>query len=270
MTESAALVTAQVPYLRRFARVLTGSQTIGDSYALVALEAAMADLTFDNPLDARGSLYRALLAVWTRIASQHPEPGRAADPKRSAVDFNLTAVAPLPRAAFLLRSMEEFSVDQVAAILQRPVPEVEELIDQAGEELAAQISTNVLIVEDEPFISLDLQTLVEQLGHSVPHIARTHQEAVSLAHRCNPGLVLADVHLAGNGSGIDAVNDIITSHDVPVVFITAFPDEFQRLKRPAPSFLLAKPYRAATVKAVISQALFFDMHAYGSLVQAPL
>jgi CheY-like chemotaxis protein/DNA-directed RNA polymerase specialized sigma24 family protein len=269
MTNSAAFITAQVPYLRRFARVLTGSQAIGDSYALVAVEAAMAEPICDNPADARGSLYRALLAVWTGIANQHAEPARAADPNRSAVDFNLTAVAPLPRAAFLLRSMEEFSVDEVATILQRPVSDVEHLIDQAGEELATQISTNVLIVEDEPIISMDLQTLVEQLGHSVPHIARTHQEAVSLAHRCQPGLVLADVHLAENSSGIDAVNDIITSYDVPVIFITAFPDEFLRIKRPEPRFLLAKPYSAASVKAVISQALFFDMHAYGPIVQTP-
>lgn len=269
MTDSAAFVTGQVPYLRRFARVLTGSQAAGDSYALVAVQTAMAEPTFDNLADARSSLYRALIAVWTQIACQPAEFGNRTDAPGSRVDFNLTAVAPLPRAAFLLRSMEEFSVDEVAAILQRTVPEVESLIAQAGEELAAQISTNVLIVEDEPIISMGLQTLVEQLGHNVPHIARTHQEAVSLAHSCHPGLVLADVHLAENSSGIDAVNDIIRSYDVPVIFITAFPDEFLRIKRPEPRFLLAKPYDAATVKAVISQALFFDMHAYGPTAQMP-
>jgi CheY-like chemotaxis protein len=157
--------------------------------------------------------------------------------------------------------MEEFTTPQVAAILQRPVAEVERLIEQAGAELAAHISTDVLIVEDEPLIATDLQRLVEQLGHRVPHVARTHREAVTYVQQSRPGLVLADVHLADQSSGIDAVNDIVASYDVPVIFITAYPEELLTAERPEPTFIIAKPYRAATVKAVISQALFFDARA---------
>jgi hypothetical protein len=48
---------------------------------------------------------------------------------------------------------------------------------------------------------------------------------------------------------------------VPVIFITAFPERFLTGQRPEPAFLITKPFRAETVKAVISQALFFEQRS---------
>ena len=154
MANSTTFVATQMPQLRRFARVLTGSQTVADSYALATLEAANAAPPFNNEAEARLWLYRALLATWMRIEVREAESGLIPGAKKSPFDFNLMAVAPLPRAAFLLQSMEEFQKEQVADILQQPLRDVEYLIDQAGEELARQISTDVLLIEDEPFISI--------------------------------------------------------------------------------------------------------------------
>jgi CheY-like chemotaxis protein len=56
-----------------------------------------------------------------------------------------------------------------------------------GRELAAEIATDVLIIEDETFIALDLEGLVESLGHRVLGVARTHSEAVALAKAKRPG-----------------------------------------------------------------------------------
>ena len=88
-------------------------------------------------------------------------------------------------------------------------------------------------------------------------IARTHSEAVELYHRTSPRMVLADIQLADGSSGIDAVNDILMNHAVPVIFITAFPERLLTGERPEPTFLITKPFQPETVKAAISQALFF-------------
>ena len=73
-----------------------------------------------------------------------------------------------------------------------------------------------------------------------------------------PGLVLADIQLADDSSGIDAVKDILAEFSVPVIFITAFPERLLTGERPEPTFLITKPFQRSTVKAAISQALFFD------------
>jgi CheY-like chemotaxis protein len=135
------------------------------------------------------------------------------------------------------------------------------LVEEAGRELAAEIATNVLIIEDEPLIAFDLEGLVESLGHQVLGIARTHTEAVSLAQAKRPGLILADIQLADGSSGLDAVNELLEAFEVPVIFITAYPERFLTGERPEPAFLIAKPFQPATVSAIISQALFFERKA---------
>lgn len=72
-----------------------------------------------------------------------------------------------------------------------------------------------------------------------------------------PGLVLADIQLADGSSGLDAVDDILGLGDVPVIFITAYPERLLTGNRPEPTYLVTKPFQEATVRAAISQALFF-------------
>jgi len=132
------------------------------------------------------------------------------------------------------------------------------LIDQAGKEIAHQIRTDVLIIEDEPFIALDIQTLVEDLGHRVVGVARTHKEALAAVHVHKPGLILADIQLADGSSGLEAVNQILGEFQAPVIFITAYPERFLTGRPPEPAFLITKPFGVDALKAVISQALFFD------------
>ena len=136
------------------------------------------------------------------------------------------------------------------------------LLEEAGQELASQIATNVLIIEDEPIIAMDIESMVESLGHRVTDIARTHKEALAAVAREKPGLILADVQLADGSSGLEAVNDILASFDVPVIFITAFPERLLTGERPEPAFLVTKPFRPEMVKAIISQALFFEQGAH--------
>ena len=252
-----------LPFLRRFARVLLGSQTAGDAYASATLEAIIADNSILSPdLDPRAALYRVFVRIWQSVANNS---GQASDPALSeainAADKNLEAITPLPRVAFLLHSVEGFSIDRIADTLECPAEEVNSLIERAGRELASQISTDVLIIEDEPIIAMDLEALVGELGHKVTHVCRTHHEAILAVAEHRPGLVLADIHLADGSSGLDAVNEILTGTEVPVVFITAYPERLLTGQRPEPTFLITKPFRTETVKAIISQALFFDLRA---------
>ena len=250
-----------LPYLRRFARALTGGQKSGDAYVVSVLEALIADPdSFDPENDARVELFKAFCRTWNslsvNLAKDSFEPDELDDTAR-----RLEAITPLPRQAFLLMAMEDFTPAEISYILGKSEAEVTRLIDQAGKEIAEQVATDVLIIEDEPLIAMDIEGLVQSLGHRVNEIARTHAEAIKAVEKKKPGLVLADIQLADGSSGLDAVNEMLQSFSVPVVFITAYPERLLTGERPEPAFLITKPFQPETVKAVISQALFFERRA---------
>ena len=256
----ASQIAPLLPRLRRYARALTGSQASGDAYVGAMLEALIADpASFDGSADARVEAYRVMSSMWSSLPVNLE--GSSAESWERSASRKRDALTPLARQAFLLVSVEEFTPDEAATILNKPADELSSLLDQAGQEIAEQVHTRVLIIEDEPLIAHDIETLVEDLGHEVLGVARTRTEAVDMAGRTNPGLVLADIQLADGSSGIDAVNDIIKTFDVPVIFITAFPERLLTGEKPEPAFLITKPFVPEMVKAIISQALFFDRTA---------
>lgn len=256
-------ISSHIPYLRRFARALTGSQAGGDAYVLATLEAIVADpSSFDISSDVRSSLYKVFLKVWGAMpVNDHVDQLEFA-PDEQGVRRNLDAISLRPRIAFLLSSLEGFDTQEVARTLDCSKDEAANLIDAAGKEIANQIRTAVLIIEDEPFIALDLQTLVEELGHRVVGVARTHNEAIEAVAKDQPGLILADIQLADGSSGLEAVNQILGEFSVPVIFVTAYPERFLTGAPPEPAFLIAKPFGVDSLKAVISQALFFDRKSH--------
>lgn len=253
-------VAQHLPYLRRYARALSGSQASGDAYVAATLEALIQD---PKVLDAQASTRIALYRLFTKIWNSVPVNGRPSegiDPSQP-VERHLAQIAPLPRQAFLLIALEGLSEDDAAKVLDIDVPALRELVEASGRDLAAEIATDVLIIEDETFIALDLEGLVEGLGHNVLGVARTHSEAIALAKVKRPGIILADIQLADGSSGLDAVNEMLKTFEVPVIFITAYPERFLTGERPEPAFLIAKPFQPATVSAVLSQALFFERNA---------
>lgn len=254
----AAEIAPHLPYLRRFARALSGTQAGGDSYVLATLETLVADpSSFPRDVSARIALYRIFLKLWSSVPVNMSQPTTMLV-RAGAVERNLEALTPISRQAFLLRTVEGFSVEEVAGVLNVDLDRAGALIQQAGREIAEQVATDVLIIEDEPIIALDIETLVQELGHSVTGIARTHKEAVALVAKKRPGLVLADIQLADGSSGLEAVAEILESIDLPVIFITAYPERLLTGERPEPAFLITKPFQPEAVKAAISQALFFD------------
>jgi DNA-directed RNA polymerase specialized sigma24 family protein len=253
-------VAAHLPYLRRFARSVTGSQKSGDAYVVSTLEAMLADpAIFAEDLPPRVALYRTFLKILNSISLNDHKSEGPPHPALDAVKRNLQTLAPRARQAFLLVAVEEFQPREAAQVMDVSTEELQELIDNAGREIAKQIATDVVIIEDEPLIALDLEQLVTDLGHRVVKIARTAEQAVEAVTRLRPGLILADIHLADGSSGLDAVNEILRRFSLPVIFVTAFPQRLLTGTRPEPTFLITKPFQPENVKAVISQALFFDI-----------
>jgi len=251
-------VAPHIPFLRRFARALSGTQAAGDAYVVATLETIVAEPScLDSNVDPKIALYKLFLREWRSVpANLKVDYAMAGDD--TPAQERISAIAVEPRIAFLLHALESFTFPEIAQTLECSEGEAKALVERAGLEIAVQLRTSVLIIEDEPLIAADIKSLVEQLGHDVTSIARTHGEAVRAALQRRPGLILSDIQLADGSSGLDAVNDILLSQEVPVIFITGYPELFLTGQAPEPAFLITKPFTRDAVKAVISQALFFD------------
>src|SRR5260370_25709649 len=169
-------VAPELPALRRFARLLAGSEKSGDAFVVATLEALNVEPdVFPSQLPPRQGLYKVFLKLWSSAVPPALSGSFDSEPKNAA-ERNLEAITPLPRQTFLLRTVEGFSVEEIAGILDRSTESVTALITQAGREIAQQVATDILIIEDEPIIALAIETMVQELGHNVTGIARTPHE----------------------------------------------------------------------------------------------
>jgi len=257
-------VAQDLPFLRRYARALSGSQLAGDNYVRAALEAALADEEMKAALEeGRVGLYRVFNQVWAAAqAPREPEMVPAGIDDAPPRD-QLQKITPLSRQALLLTTLEDFSSAEAGEILEREPAEVDELVRQAIAEIESETSASVLIIEDEPLISMQLEELVRSLGHEICGTAATRSQAKAIVEKEMPSLVLADIQLADGSSGLDAVDDILTLGDVPVIFITAYPERLLTGACREPTYLVTKPFREVSVRTAISQALFFDPNTSG-------
>ncbi len=253
-------IAPHLPYLRRYARALAGSQMSGDSHVKACLEAIIADpASFDLGYGAKIGLFRVFHTLWNAMDLEAPlgEDDNPTGLLERTAHERIAAMTPEGRQVLLLSTLEGFRPKEIAIITDRTESEAAELAARALAEIERQTATEVLIIEDEPLIALDLGEIVESLGHSITGVARTETEAIAASERATPGLVLADIQLADGSSGLDAVRDILSRYEVPVIFITSFPERLLTGERPEPTFLITKPYDPKAVKAAISQALFF-------------
>ena len=262
----ASTLAAHLPFLRRHARALTGSQEHGDALVAATLEAIVADRALlPDSVSARLALFKAFQGVWmaspqAQARGANGVPATDTGPAAMA-SARLAAIMPAARQALLLAAMEGFTEASVGYLIERDVHAVHALIEDALAEIARQTRTRVLIIEDEPIIAMDIETIVADLGHGVMGIASTHREAMAMMAAEAPGLVLADIQLRDGSSGIDSVRQILAHNPVPAIFITGFPERLLTGERPEPTFLITKPFQAASVRAAIGQALFFNSTA---------
>jgi len=250
------VVGQELPYLRRYARALTGRQETGDTYAVATLEALLSDRSsFDGTSSPRVALFRAFHVIWSSSGGPVDTPASRLEERAQQ---HLARLTPNTREALLLHTIEEFRFDQIAEIMRIGQQEAEELVRLGLEEMGRSIVGRALIIEDEAIISMDLQSIVTGMGHFVTGVARTRAEAVRFATDEPPHLILADIQLADNSSGIDAVSEIIgATGEVPTIYITAFPERLLTGEKHEPAFLISKPYTEEQVRSAVSQAMFF-------------
>lgn len=252
-----AVVGEQLPFLRRYARALTGNQTTGDNYAMATLEALLEDRSlFSQEMGPKVALFRAFHVIWESSGAPvaTDESGLAAQAQK-----HLSKLTPNTRETLLLHTIEEFGTADIAQIMGIDPEEAARLLEIAYREMADSVSGRVLIIEDEAIIAMDLEGIVSDLGHVVTGVAHTASKAVELGQSDVPDLILADIHLADNSSGIDAVNDLLSAlGDRPVIFITAYPERLLTGRRPEPAFLITKPFSEDQVRTAVSQAMFFS------------
>lgn len=251
-------IAEELPYLRRYARALTGNQKTGDHYAAATLEALLEDQeVFSADLSPKTSLFRAFHQIWVSSGSPVVETEEPGSPEACA-QWRLASLTQNTREALLLHSIEGFRAEEIAQIIGGTADEASHLLSIARNEMSSSIHGRIMIIEDEAIIAMDIRAIVEDMGHTVSGLARTRDEAVTLARRDPPDMILADIQLADKSSGIDAVNHILKElGDLPIVFITAFPERLLTGTRPEPAFLITKPYTEEQVHSAVSQAMFF-------------
>ncbi|WP_102110212.1 response regulator [Oceaniglobus roseus] len=259
-TDLSTQIGGDLPYLRRYARALTGSQETGDRYAAATLEAILVDRSiFDKAFAPKVSLFRAFHMIWSTAGAPTADTEDPVTRLESAALDHMSGLTNNSREALLLSTIESFNNAEIAQVMDLNEHEAQELIDIAIAEMERSMAGKVMIIEDEAIIAMDIHSIVSDMGHEVTGIARTRAAAVDLASKKRPDLILADIQLADNSSGIDAVNDILSQfEEMPVIFITAFPERLLTGNKPEPAFLISKPYSEDQVRSAVSQAMFFS------------
>ncbi len=250
-------LTDALPFLRRHARALTGNQAAGDDYALGALQMVRDDpAKVTSASSVKVGLFRMFFIVWQRGsygAAKADDVGLLGQ-----AQAYLRELTPHSRQALLLHAIEEFSLRQISEIMDKPLVDVEKLINSARREMKDAIKGRIMVIEDEAMIAMDLEDIVTEMGHAVVGAAATRDQAVVMAEREKPDMILSDIQLADGSSGIDAVNDIMqAAAGTPVIFITAFPERLLTGDREEPAFVITKPYSQEQVQSAVSQAMFF-------------
>lgn len=118
-------------------------------------------------------------------------------------------------------------------------------------------ATHILIVEDEAIVAADLAAHLERMGYEVTGIAASASEAMAIVQATHPDLVLMDIRLDGEMDGIEAADQILTTFNIPVVYLTAIADDktIQRAKASLPFGYLVKPFQGENLRVTIEIAL---------------
>jgi CheY-like chemotaxis protein len=155
--------------------------------------------------------------------------------------------------------LEGLPYDCQAHILGLDVLEVREYLRETFKEIGIQAPADTLIVEDEATVALDLARIVRQTGHRVCGTAAHLAQAVAIANRTHPFLVLADVQLKdGPEAGIAAVQEIQRSGETAAVYVTAYPERVRQTA--SAQLVVSKPFVAHDIQTAMWRALFRHGH----------
>jgi len=257
-----AHLIAHVPYLRRYALALTGDPTLGDSFVTQILNDALEAEDFISLEDPRLALYAALNELADAVAlrpADSPHPVEAA----------LASLPETDRRLYLLVSLEDLPLPDAAAVLGLSAEEGVERLTEARRRVRERLTATILIVEDDAIIAFDLAETVRGMGHVVCGIAPTMDEALSLAAGHTPTLALLDIRLAEGDNGIEVARELRRRSFLPVIFVTAFPDELAKRGLEHLGPVIPKPFTRDQIEQAITRAVFTPAEADGSAAVSP-
>jgi DNA-directed RNA polymerase specialized sigma24 family protein/CheY-like chemotaxis protein len=260
MEAQARRLMAQLPYMRRYGRALTGSTTRGDDLVTRAVEAALTEpdryqLDTDDEPATRRRLYTLLNELFDAdtgtagTSVSHTEPGHP-------IEAALSSLPEQERRVFLLVSLEELSTPQAADVMGLPADEARDALGRAQNAMREQLVANILIVEDDAIIAYDLTETVLGMGHKVCGTAATMEEALAAAAANQPSLALMDLRLAHGGSGITTAQALRETRALPIIFVTAFAEELKQRGLDYLGPVIKKPFTREQIERAITQAVF--------------
>jgi PAS domain S-box-containing protein len=118
--------------------------------------------------------------------------------------------------------------------------------------------TKILVVEDESIVARDIRNMLVGLGYEVTDVVAGARAAVQKAQENNPDIVLMDVMLQGEITGVEAAEQIYTTFSIPVVYLTAYADSttVQQAKKTEPFGYIIKPFEERELQTTIEIALY--------------
>ena len=247
-------VASMLPFLRRYARALTGSQKRGDEWVRLCVEVLREQPLGVDEYDTKQKIFTLFHRLRQPFAVLE-ERETAADGVPGRLKAQLSEIPVLQRQMLLLTALEGFTVEDAARVLNVSRGEAEAALAEARNELRRVASVRVLVIEDEAVIALDVAKIVQNAGHQVVGIAATEKNAVDLARKHSPHLVLADIQLKGGDNGIAAVREIMKGLEVPVIFVTGFPERLLTGSGVEPVFVITKPFDPDLLRTAMAQAL---------------
>jgi CheY-like chemotaxis protein len=127
---------------------------------------------------------------------------------------------------YVLRAVEGLNLGTISQMLDADIETLDKRFNEIKSRFAHLSNKLALVIEDEPLISMQLESLLYDQGHDICATVSKKFEAISFASEFRPSLILADVQLADGSSGIDAVEEILRIiNPAVVVFISAYPEK---------------------------------------------
>lgn len=116
----------------------------------------------------------------------------------------------------------------------------------------------ILVVEDESIVAKDIQNSLKKLGYQVPTTVSSAEKAIEEVEENRPDLILMDIMLKGQMSGIEAANVIKERFGVPLIFLTAYADDntLSKAKITEPYGYIIKPFKEKELQTTIEMALY--------------
>jgi DNA-directed RNA polymerase specialized sigma24 family protein/CheY-like chemotaxis protein len=260
MEAQARRLMAQLPYMRRYGRALTGSTIRGDDLVTRAVEAALSEpdryqLDTDDEPVTRRRLYTLLNELFDTDAGAAGTTVSPAEPGHP-IESALSSLPEQERRVFLLVSLEELPTPQAADVMGVPADEARDALGRAQNAMREQLVANILIVEDDAIIAYDLTETVLGMGHKVCGTAATMEEALAAAAANQPSLALMDLRLAHGGSGITTAQALRETRALPIIFVTAFAEELKQRGLDYLGPVIKKPFTREQIERAITQAVF--------------